>query len=842
MKKIFTTLTLALAFVFASMSANAQCTSIFNNITANSSYYFLSAGGVPLFDGPTCGPLYITPANVFVTGDLITFNVTCGNSYTWTTCGLVSFDSYIRIWEDVPGVYPYLGGNDDDFSCGSNFFASTLTWTSTFTGQIRLSVNEYLCNPGNQLPYDLLMQCTPGNGCAPPANDNVCDAEYLGTPTSVGTTVSWDNAFATPDGPSPGGGTGLSSCGSQDGWCSFETDVDNDIWFFFMAPASGNVDIEAFSTDGASDNQLALWQIDDCFSAALSAVEIAANDDDGSGFNARLYDPCVGFALTPGEFYYIQLDGYNGATGTGTLTITEIAPGGIPASDEACGAVVIPSAAPGGSSSVTYDNVCATSSGISPGAGTSTGGGTCDAVDGWCSFETDSDNDLWFSYTVPAGSGGSLNFSSEGDLLFDDTQIAVWDANGDCGNYAGFTELGANDDGGAIFGSSLDLDCLEPGTTYYIQVDGYGGDIHTGTVTVTDAGVAPLEVDAGPCATVHFTGCDNLAAYGCTELTASAMGGITGYSYLWSTGATTASITVCPEVSTLYTVTVTDQRGCSATDDVWVASIDVRCGPPPGSSSGSSDDGGSNNSSSNNCLETGVIICVNPNLFPSSSSGSSDDGGGSRNRKSSNHSDNHNNSSSSNIVPTYNICVACGCAAEYLATAGYSLGPCNQVDCDADQTSGQPAYVNGKQVKCKSSSSHGNMPFTDGYCYGKEIYKNFCRKVSSSHEKPCIGSGSNNKIGDEAIASDPTESVTAYPNPFDQTTTIAFTMIEGTGVTVEVYDITGVKVATLFNGAVEAGVNNEVVFDGSKEAAGIYLYKITTSQGQVKTDKLYLRK
>jgi hypothetical protein len=826
MKKLFTTLTLALAFVFAGLNANAQCTDIFNNISANSSYYFLSFNGTPLFDGATCGPLFITPANVFVTGDLITFNVTCGNSYIWTTCGLVTFDSYIRIWEDVPGVYPYLAGNDDDFSCGSNFYASTLVWTSTLTGQIRLSVNEYLCNPNNQLPYDLLMQCAPGGGCAPPANDDVCNAEYLGVPTSVGTTTNWDNNYATPDGPSPGAGTGaLGSCGSQDGWCSFETDVDNDVWFSFIAPSSGNVDIEAFSSDGGSDNQLALWSIDDCFSAQLSAVEIAANDDDGVGLNARLYNPCGGFGLTPGEFYYIQLDGYNGAAGTGTLTITEIGPGGIPANDEACGAVVIPSAAPGQSSSVTYDNVCATASGISPGAGS--GSSSCDSQDGWCSFETDSDNDLWFSYTVPAGSGGSLNFASEGDLAFDDTQIAVWDANGDCGNYAGFTELGGNDDGGAIYGSSLDLDCLEPGTTYYIQVDGYGGDIHTGTVTVTDAGIAPLEVDAGPCATVYFTGCDNLAAYGCTELTASAMGGVTGYTYLWSTGETTASITVCPEVSTLYTVTVSDQRGCSASDDVWVSSIDVRCGPPASSSSGSG--------SSNDCTETGVIVCVNPNLFPGSGSGS-----GSRDH----HGSGDHHGSSDNIKPSYNICVACGCAAEYLAEAAYSLGACNQVDCTTDQASGQPAYINGKQTKCHSGSHNNSIPWTDGYCYGKEIYKSFCRNGSGSHEKPCIGSGSNNnKVDDKAVeAGDPTSSVTAYPNPFDQTTTIAFTMTEDTDVTVEVYDITGVKVATLFQGLISGGVNKEVVFDGTNEAAGIYLYKITTGNGKVKTDKLYLRK
>ncbi|HEX2935621.1 MAG TPA: hypothetical protein VHO72_09740, partial [Bacteroidales bacterium] len=41
-----------------------------------------------------------------------------------------------------------------------------------------------------------------------------------------------------------------------------------------------------------------------------------------------------------------------------------------------------------------------------------------------------------------------------------------------------------------------------------------------------------------------------------------------GYTYLWSTGATTQSITVSPAVNTNYQVTVTNSNNCKATDDV----------------------------------------------------------------------------------------------------------------------------------------------------------------------------------------------------------------------------------------------------------------------------------
>jgi len=64
----------------------------------------------------------------------------------------------------------------------------------------------------------------------------------------------------------------------------------------------------------------------------------------------------------------------------------------------------------------------------------------------------------------------------------------------------------------------------------------------------------------------------------CTQLAATASGGEAPYTYLWSTGATTDIIEVCPDQTTSYTVTITDSKGCSATDEVVVNAIDIRCG------------------------------------------------------------------------------------------------------------------------------------------------------------------------------------------------------------------------------------------------------------------------
>ena len=45
-------------------------------------------------------------------------------------------------------------------------------------------------------------------------------------------------------------------------------------------------------------------------------------------------------------------------------------------------------------------------------------------------------------------------------------------------------------------------------------------------------------------------------------MTVDRSGGTAPYTYAWSTGATTASITVSPASTTTYTVQVTDANGC----------------------------------------------------------------------------------------------------------------------------------------------------------------------------------------------------------------------------------------------------------------------------------------
>ena len=61
-------------------------------------------------------------------------------------------------------------------------------------------------------------------------------------------------------------------------------------------------------------------------------------------------------------------------------------------------------------------------------------------------------------------------------------------------------------------------------------------------------------------------------------LQANVSGGTTPYSYNWSNGATTSSITVSPTAATTYTLTVRDQNGCPGSATKTVNVVDVSGG------------------------------------------------------------------------------------------------------------------------------------------------------------------------------------------------------------------------------------------------------------------------
>ena len=99
--------------------------------------------------------------------------------------------------------------------------------------------------------------------------------------------------------------------------------------------------------------------------------------------------------------------------------------------------------------------------------------------------------------------------------------------------------------------------------------------VYPGTTPPDPCADFSLQANAGPDATVYI----GYAPAACTDLTVSTSGiGEAPFTYAWSTGATTSSITVCPQTATTYTITITDADGCTTADAVFVDVEDVRCG------------------------------------------------------------------------------------------------------------------------------------------------------------------------------------------------------------------------------------------------------------------------
>jgi len=68
----------------------------------------------------------------------------------------------------------------------------------------------------------------------------------------------------------------------------------------------------------------------------------------------------------------------------------------------------------------------------------------------------------------------------------------------------------------------------------------------------------------------------------------------------------------------------------------------------------------------------------------------------------------------------------------------------------------------------------------------------------------------------------------AYPNPFNPTTTLSFSVENNEDVTLNVYNTAGQLVRTLVNGMVERG-EHKVVFDANHLASGVYVYTLKTA-------------
>lgn len=264
---------------------------------------------------------------------------------------------------------------------------------------------------------------------AQPANDD-CSG-----PTAIGEgTFSIDTTTATSDGPEP---------------CA---EIASDIWFLYTPSCNG---VAVLSTCDDADYDTALAVYPGTSPCPPDAGDAIACLDDTSG--CAVFTTELMFDVELGSSYLIQVGGWQGAQGIGTLTVAcETSP-----DNDSCA-----DASPITAGVTPYSNLDAFTDGPSP----------CASMG----------SDVWFVYT--ADCTGEVTLSTCNTANYD-SALAVYPANAGCPPDAGDV-IACNDDtsGCSGFTSVITFD-VDAGTSYLVQVGGWQGAQGEGDLSLTCAAV-----------------------------------------------------------------------------------------------------------------------------------------------------------------------------------------------------------------------------------------------------------------------------------------------------------------------------------------------------------------
>lgn len=282
-----------------------------------------------------------------------------------------------------------------------------------------------------------------------PANDDLCDAQFLTVGAGCLGSPNGDNnlASAQTDEPIPGCSQGL----------------NNSVWFQFVAPASGFVDITTNLDVGGSNtsSSVALFSLPSTPGACANLnnlCEIACAGDNGA-FGSTL----LGAPVTPGETYYVQVSRGNPPGFTGGSFCLEISdPGAItpPSNDELCNALPL-----------SYGNSC----NGNPNGSNLYATRACEESRPSCF--SGAQNSVWYSFQAP--NNGIVSIYTNQDsaaVTLGDSELALYALpGGNCADYTDLLLINCNNDAG--FGplpanGALINQQLTPGQTYYVQVSG----------------------------------------------------------------------------------------------------------------------------------------------------------------------------------------------------------------------------------------------------------------------------------------------------------------------------------------------------------------------------------
>jgi hypothetical protein len=82
-------------------------------------------------------------------------------------------------------------------------------------------------------------------------------------------------------------------------------------------------------------------------------------------------------------------------------------------------------------------------------------------------------------------------------------------------------------------------------------------------------------------------------------------------------------------------------------------------------------------------------------------------------------------------------------------------------------------------------------------------------------------------VEDEIVENLPTDfvSLSNYPNPFNATTTISYSLSRTSEVSIEIYDILGRNLETIDKGTQDAG-EYQIIWNAQDQPSGLYFYRI----------------
>jgi hypothetical protein len=157
----------------------------------------------------------------------------------------------------------------------------------------------------------------------------------------------------------------------------------------------------------------------------------------------------------------------------------------------------------------------------------------------------------------------------------------------------------------------------------------------------------------------------------------------------------------------------------------------------------------------------------------------------------------------------------------------------------------------GKTLMCHTPKhGHGNRGPHQHCVKNKDVAKKLKKASHRNHQGewvvgPCPflreAAGDEPQTAIERVADGRME-LSAFPNPFNEATTIRFRLPESSNVKLAIYTITGQEVAKLYEGTAAAGKDYKFEFKAANHPYGMYFYRLELNGGKTYTNKLVLTK